>query len=458
MLNKNNKNGIDFDRLNDLVDNGVNNSDYTDNIGTNENYNSKKNVRPNLYAQQSPKEDASNNTPPYYGSSIRDRIYQNMDSSQAPNNTIVGDYENYNSKKNYGDERYNLDSSNGNSYDSHANSGHAAFNSQNEDNSRGEYNSHNSSNVRDNNGGSNGNGRDSRRQGAAQKASNNRLRSMYVINLTSTRMGIVLGVLFSLILLIFIIGFQIGSSKDKGLVANGEVDTSREELLFRSNADKDIINVANANANANANASGHVRTSEPTRSDIVSIDLLSQNNATTTTGGGAMATDDISSMVSRDLEDLGRSLNSGGGSSAQASQSINSVSSTDALMNSYANSQPASYIPGEKNNSSSTFTGGQQPQNTSTTRSQSSSSDLVYYIQVAVTTTEKSANAERDYLRAKSFNKAFVVDGIAKDGSTMYKLKIGRYPTKTQAEEALSTLKSLSSKYSDSYIYPDKAS
>ncbi len=385
MLNKKN-NGIDFDRLNELVDNGIGNSDDTSNIGTNENYHSKKNYRPNLHTQ------SSNEGFEYNPHTSGTRDYQNSNHSNASDSTIIGGSEKYNTKKNYDSGNYS--SSN-----------------------------HNDGNYK------------TSRQSAHPKSS--RLKSMYVVNLTATRVGIVAGVFFSLILMIFVIGFQMGSGKDKKPVAT--TNSSSEELLFRSNADKDIINVANVGNN--------VRTSEPTRTDIVSIDLLSQNSSTATS---SVATDDISSMVSRDLQDLGQSLNS-------SSKSANSINSTDNLLNSYVNAEPASYIPGE--NTPSTFTVSSQTQTQSvSSSSQTSDNGLVYYIQVAVAGTERSANAERDFLRGKSFTKAFVVDGIAKDGSTMYKLKIGRYTTKSQAEQALASLKALSSKYSDSYIYPDRAS
>ncbi len=398
MMNNKENNNIDFDKFNNLVDNGMKSSDYDTNIGENENYNSKKNVRPNLFA------NGINESP------------NDMNNHHDDN---IGRNENYNSKKSYSD-----------------NSGY---------NNRGRENYGYSQHSQE------------------PKPSRNRLKSMYVINLTTTRMGIVLGVIFSIILIMFIAGFQIGSNKNENTLASSS-SNANEELLFRSNASKDIINIGEANSLGQSSA--HTRSNEPTRTDIVSMDLLSENKSNTQN----VAADDISSMINRDLQDMGQSLNSRSQAARpnvlDANQNTQSIQSTkDDLLSSYMSSEPASYIPGEKSTASSSVSTSSQPTTTKTATTSTSAvstktseNGLVYYIQVAVAGAEKTANTERDYLRSKNFTKAYVVDGIAKDGSTMYKLKIGRYATRAQADQALALLKSLSSKYADSYIYSDKAS
>ncbi len=407
---------IDFDRLNDLVDNGMEDSThkeknvfsnpnihndrsrntanrYDNTIGENGNHNSKKNIR------QMPHSRGDNESP-----NNRTNRYSNT----------IDRNENYNSKKKYADDNFS------------------------QPNSRYAY----------------------RGEPKASKPNNHRFKPMYVINLTPTRIGIVAGSFFAIIFIIFVAGVQIGTHKDKDVLASSNVNNSNanEDILFRSNASRDVISVPEDNRDNRANTivsknTGNYRNTEPTRTDIVSMDLLSENRASS----HSVATDDINNMINKDLQEMGQSLNRGSQSQPMTTQ--------DALLNSYMNSEPASYIPGEKSTSSSSIST-PQPVATKTVSSANSSSSsaknsedgLVYYIQVAVVYVEKAANVERDYLRSKDFVKAYVVDGIDKDGSTTYKLKIGQYATKAQAESALYALKALSSRYSDSYIYSDKAS
>ncbi len=395
MFNNKKNESIDFDRLNNLVDNGMEHSNpkantspgdkikcqdvrYNDSIGENKNFNNKKNFRPTSHSAM------DNESPNYRTTHYNDSIGRN---------------ENHNSKKNY--------SSN---------------------NSRGE----------------------------ARGIPHSRRKSMYVVNLTPTRIGILSGAVCAAILLIFVIGFKIGTSKDKDVVASGNTSHANEDILFRSNASKDMISGAENNSANTANTivsknTGYYRNTEPARTDIVPMDLLSDNRASNSHN---IATDDINNMINKDLQEMGQSLNN---------SPSKSVSTKEVLLNSYTDAEPVSYIPGEKNTSTSTFANTSSSSATvsksvNSGSSQTSENGLVYYIQVAVASTEKSANIERDYLRSKDFVKAYVVDGVAKDGSTMYKLKIGRYATRAQAESALYALKTLSSKYNDSYIYSDKAS
>ncbi len=398
MFNEKDNNGIDFDKFNNLVDRGANNSTHSDNIGKNENFHSKKNIRPNLYTN---------------------RENDNVNASDSRYDNNIDRNENTNSKKNYG------------------------FGGKAQ--------------------------QEPERHKEQQESPSNRLKSMYVINLTTTRMGIVIGSICAIFLIIFIVGFQMGSSKSENTVAKSNTN---EELLFRSDAAQNIITGSEVNVANTINQNNKPFTvSEPTRTDIVSMDLLADNRSS----GNNIATDDITSMINRDLEDLGKSLNNNNNSGSQSQSSAvktldarESRASQEELLNSYINSSPASYIPGEKSTaSSSVLTSTPKPTTTKTVTSSASSSSstsktsensLVYYIQVAVASTEKPVNIERDYLRSKDFIKAYVIDGVGKDGEVMYKLKIGRYATRAQAESALASLKALSSKYSDSYIYTDKAS
>ncbi|WP_346678769.1 SPOR domain-containing protein, partial [uncultured Brachyspira sp.] len=51
--------------------------------------------------------------------------------------------------------------------------------------------------------------------------------------------------------------------------------------------------------------------------------------------------------------------------------------------------------------------------------------------------------------------KAFIKEEASSDGKTMYKLKVGRYDTREDAQKALAEIKKISA-YKDSYIYSDK--
>ena len=274
-----------------------------------------------------------------------------------------------------------------------------------------------------------------------------RLQSMYVINLTPSRMGILLGVLSSLVLMMFILGFQFGVKKNINNVVSSNTD-----VLFRANENV-VANVDNFSAN---NSDGIIKQSS-TKTDIVDMSLLSENptdnSALLNTGADMLDVDD---MLSKDLDDMGNILDS-----------RKEKKDAEDMLDNYLISEPASYIGGEKSTSLSTFpspknyNNSPKPSVTKTiekpkpSSSQYSKDNFVYFIQVAVANSEKSANIERDYLRGKSFSKAFVVDGVSRDGSVMYKLKIGRYDTKGQAEDVLVKLKSMSTKYNDSYVYPD---
>ena len=94
---------------------------------------------------------------------------------------------------------------------------------------------------------------------------------------------------------------------------------------------------------------------------------------------------------------------------------------------------------------------------TSTTRvpyTRSSSENSIYFIQVAVGYDKDNTYSARDYLKTK-FPKAFIKEESMEDGKVMYKLKIGRYETREEAQKALAEIKKIPA-YKDSYIYSDK--
>ena len=83
-----------------------------------------------------------------------------------------------------------------------------------------------------------------------------------------------------------------------------------------------------------------------------------------------------------------------------------------------------------------------------------SSADSVYFIQVAVGYDRENTYSARDNLKSK-FPKAFIKEEATSDGKTMYKLKVGRYDTREDAQKALAEIKKIAA-YKDSYIYSDK--
>lgn len=86
----------------------------------------------------------------------------------------------------------------------------------------------------------------------------------------------------------------------------------------------------------------------------------------------------------------------------------------------------------------------------------SSSADSIYFIQVAVGYDKDNTYSARDSIKTK-FPKAFIKEEAMSDGKMMYKLKIGRYETREEAQKALSEIKKIPA-YKDSYIYSDKKS
>ena len=84
----------------------------------------------------------------------------------------------------------------------------------------------------------------------------------------------------------------------------------------------------------------------------------------------------------------------------------------------------------------------------------SSSQDSIYFIQVAVGFDKDNTYSVRDTLKAK-YPKTFVKEEVGSDGKTMYKLKIGRYETREDAQKVLAEIKK-NPVYKDSYIYSDK--
>lgn len=80
--------------------------------------------------------------------------------------------------------------------------------------------------------------------------------------------------------------------------------------------------------------------------------------------------------------------------------------------------------------------------------------NVVYFIQVAVAYDKKNAYNAKDAL-VKRFPKSFIKEEASSDGTTMYKLKMGRYENRADAEKVLGEVRKIPA-YKDSYIYTDK--
>lgn len=90
------------------------------------------------------------------------------------------------------------------------------------------------------------------------------------------------------------------------------------------------------------------------------------------------------------------------------------------------------------------------------TASMTSASDKrkkVFFIQVAVSSSLERTKNEKNYLRKKKFFKTFFIEDEL-NGKKVYKLKIGRYNNRDEAEVALAEIHKIK-RFEDSYIYTD---
>ena len=257
-----------------------------------------------------------------------------------------------------------------------------------------------------------------------------RKKTLYIVNFTPLRLLIFAASSILLILFIFILGFHLGSSKpnNQNSMANNEdiIDNS-SQILMRTEELSGNRNFASSNF-----ASSDF---ENSNNDILTLSENSQNDNYNN-----------NSSIIRESSTPEDRYN-------EYTQSL--ASELDAIIKEKNNLSPnSSYNPPQQFASVNPTPVSESSTITKRPYTPTSSADSVYFIQVAVGYDRENTYSARDNLKSK-FPKAFIKEEATSDGKTMYKLKVGRYDTREDAQKALAEIKKIAA-YKDSYIYSDK--
>lgn len=245
-----------------------------------------------------------------------------------------------------------------------------------------------------------------------------RKKTLYIVNFTLLRLLIFSASSILLILLIFVLGFHLGSSKPNnasGMANNDDIIDNSSQILMRTSNTEGSGDFENAN------------------NEALTLSENTQNN---------------NSSIIRESSTSEDRYN-------EYTQSL--ASELDAIIKEKNNLSPNStYNPPEQFANINPTPAPVSESSTITKRpyTPTSSADSVYFIQVAVGYDRDNTYSARDNLKSK-FPKAFIKEEATSDGKTMYKLKVGRYDTREDAQKALAEIKKIAS-YKDSYIYSDK--
>lgn len=264
-----------------------------------------------------------------------------------------------------------------------------------------------------------------------------RMQDIYVLNLTPIRLGVILGVIAFAIILMFSIGFQTGLKKSaKSKTTDNAVQD--KDILFRENSQAANMMPSAVKEGKTSNTiidMASLGETKPSRAPEINMKI---------TGGS-----DIPQSLAKDFDDIDKMIEN-------KKQDISITSSDDIQMSS---------VPGENKQQNQTYKAAEvtkkapapvvKKENTAVKTPVEKESDVVYFIQVAVVANKEAAESDKDFLK-KRFPRAFVKEDLAKDGSKIYKVKIGRYENKDDIEKALSDLKNIAARYEGSYIYKDK--
>lgn len=249
-------------------------------------------------------------------------------------------------------------------------------------------------------------------------------KTLYIVNFTPLRLFIFSACSILLILFIFILGFHLGSSKPNNAnsVANNDnvIDNS-SQILMRTEELAGNRNFENSN------------------NDILTLSENTQNDSYNDYNNSSIIRESLSS------EDRYN----------EYTQSL--ASELDSIIKEKNNLPPnSSYNPPQQFANATPTPAPVSESSTITKRpyTSTSSADSVYFIQVAVGYDRDNTYSARDNLKSK-FPKAFIKEEATSDGKTMYKLKVGRYDTREDAQKALAEIKKIPA-YKDSYIYSDK--
>ena len=258
-----------------------------------------------------------------------------------------------------------------------------------------------------------------------------RKKTLYIVNFTPLRLLIFSASSILLVLFIFILGFHLGSSKpnnSNSMANNDDIMDNSSQILMRTEELAGNRNFANSNF-ASSNF-------ESANNDILTLSENTQNDSYN------------NSSIIRESSTSEDRYN-------EYTQSL--ASELDAIIKEKNNLSPNSTYNPPEQFASATSTPATVSENSTITKrpyTPTSSADSVYFIQVAVGYDRDNTYSARDNLKSK-FPKAFIKEEATSDGKTMYKLKVGRYDTREDAQKALAEIKKISA-YKDSYIYSDK--
>lgn len=257
-----------------------------------------------------------------------------------------------------------------------------------------------------------------------------RKKTLYIVNFTPLRLLIFAASSILLILFIFILGFHLGSSKpnnQNSMANNDDIIDNSSQILMRTEELSGNRNFASSNF-ANSDF-------ENSNNDILTLSENSQNDNYNN-----------NSSIIRESSTPEDRYN-------EYTQSL--ASELDAIIKEKNNLSPnSSYNPPQQFASVNPTPVSESSTITKRPYTPTSSADSVYFIQVAVGYDRENTYSARDNLKSK-FPKAFIKEEATSDGKTMYKLKVGRYDTREDAQKALAEIKKIAA-YKDSYIYSDK--
>lgn len=247
-----------------------------------------------------------------------------------------------------------------------------------------------------------------------------RKKTLYIVNFTPIRLFIFSASAVLLILFIFILGFHLGSSKPNNGIANNNIIDNSSDILMRTS--DDAINTIDLNTNNILSISENYQNLENNNSSIIRESSTSEDRY-----------NEYTQSLALELESI--------------NQNIKEKDTANLSPNATYN-PPQQFARANSSSTSETSIATRKPY------TPSSSADSVYFIQVAVGYDRANTYSARDNLKAK-FPKAFIKEEASSDGRTMYKLKVGRYDTREDAQKALAEIKKIPA-YRDSYIYSDK--
>ncbi len=260
-----------------------------------------------------------------------------------------------------------------------------------------------------------------------------RSQTLYVINFTSIRLTLFFVCCLAITAFIFSVGFYLGTSRKNTAVAVNDASAS---ILLREDATTmKSISVPNG-----ADALVEKIETKPNDAQILDMTTLSQM--------GSASNENIVVFNNKDYNEYTKALSE---ELALINDSVNAINKNDTPNTTYSpekyyvvpDAKPPVAFKADNNNVTKVPYG-----------STSTYKDVIYFIQVAVAYNKDNSYSSLDTLK-KNYPKAFIQEDQTKSGTTMYKLKIGRYNTKEEAETALQRLKQVKA-YKDSYIYSAK--